>query len=211
MAVHADEAVHEIQFGHIKRPNHASRPFDEDRFEVSNHKWTALAEENRGCAVLNNCKYGVNVVDNSINLTLLKSPLAPDATADRGEQRFTYSFYAWSGSFGECNLVREGYDLNVPATAVKGAAGEQSLLSVDAPNVVIDTVKPAEDGSRDIVVRLYESKRMATSCRLNWSLPVKAVEETDMVEQESKKLRAGKNGVQLKLGAFEIRSLRLVM
>jgi alpha-mannosidase len=56
--VRAHEAVHEIQFGHIKRPNHASRPFDADRFEVCNHKWTALMEENRGCAVLNDGKYG---------------------------------------------------------------------------------------------------------------------------------------------------------
>lgn len=209
VAVHASEAIHEIQFGHIRRPNHASSPFDEDRFEVSNHKWTALAEENHGCAVLNNCKYGVNVVDNSINLTLLKSPLAPDATADRGEQRFTYSFYAWNGSFGECGLVREGYDLNVPVAAVKGAGGEQSLLSVDAPNVVIETVKPAEDGSRDIVVRLYESKRSATRCRLSWSLPVSSAEETNMVEAHVRGLRAGTTGVALRFKPFEVKTVRL--
>ena len=75
-AIHAHEALHEIQFGHIQRPNHASRPFDADRFEVCNHKWTALMEENRGCAVINDCKYGVNVVGDTINLTLLKSPVA---------------------------------------------------------------------------------------------------------------------------------------
>ena len=62
--IHANEAIHEIQFGHIRRPNHTSRPFDANRFEVCNHKWTALAEENRGCAVLNDCKYGVNVLGN---------------------------------------------------------------------------------------------------------------------------------------------------
>ncbi len=74
VGIHANEAMHEIQFGHIRRPNHASRPFDADRFEVCNQKWTALMEENRGCAVLNDCKYGVNVVGQSINLTLLKAP-----------------------------------------------------------------------------------------------------------------------------------------
>src|SRR4030043_244161 len=46
--IHSNEAIYEIQFGHIRRPNHRSRPFDADRFEVCNHKWTALAEENRG-------------------------------------------------------------------------------------------------------------------------------------------------------------------
>ncbi len=160
--IHANEAIHEIQFGHIRRPNHASRPFDANRFEVCNHKWSALAEENRGCAVLNDSKYGLNVLGNSINLTLLKSALAPDMTADKGVQTFTYSFYAWNGSLADSDVVREAYELNVPATTAAGAGGEQSLFSVDAPNIIIETVKPAEDGSADVVVRLYEAKHMAT-------------------------------------------------
>ena len=45
--------MHEIQFGHVRRPNHRSNQFDFDRFEVANHKWTALCEEGRGFAVLN--------------------------------------------------------------------------------------------------------------------------------------------------------------
>ena len=64
--IHNNEAVHEIQFGHIKRPNHRSRPFDNDRFEVANQKWTALTQGNQGFAVLNDCKYGVNVLGDSI-------------------------------------------------------------------------------------------------------------------------------------------------
>ena len=87
--IHANEAIHEIQFGHIYRPNHMSRPYDANRFEVCNQKWTALAEEGRGAAVLNDCKYGVSVEKNSINLTLLRSSLAPDMTADKGRQEFT--------------------------------------------------------------------------------------------------------------------------
>lgn len=89
----AHEALHEIQFGHLKRPTHRSRELDRDRFEVCNHKWTALVEAGRGFAILNDSKYGVDVLDNSINLTLLKSPLAPDMNADRGRQEFTYALY----------------------------------------------------------------------------------------------------------------------
>ena len=46
--VHANESPQEIQFGYVKRPNHASRPHDADRYEVVQHKWSALAEANRG-------------------------------------------------------------------------------------------------------------------------------------------------------------------
>jgi alpha-mannosidase len=209
VTIHANEAVHEIQFGHIRRPNHASRPFDADRFEVSAHKWTALMEENRGCAVLNDCKYGVNVLGNSINLTLLKSALAPDMTADRGRQEFTYAFYAWNGSFAESPLVRESYELNCPTMTAPGAAGERSLFSVDVPNVIVETVKPAEDSSGDAVVRLYETKRTATRCTLSTSLPVGSAAQTDMLENVLEELPCDGGKIPLEFRAFEVKTIHL--
>ncbi|NOZ26540.1 MAG: alpha-mannosidase [Chloroflexi bacterium] len=208
---HADEAIHEIQFGHIRRPTHRSRVFDADRFEVVNHKWTALAEENRGFAVLNDCKYGVNVLGNSINLTLLKSALAPDMTADRGMQEFTYAFYAWNGSFAESGVVREAYELNVLARTVPGAAGERSLFSVDAPNVIVETVKLAEDGSGDVIVRLYEAKRTATRCTLTTTLPVSQAFATDMLENVQGELPCGDGQIPLDFRTFEVKTVRLRM
>ncbi|MCL6431809.1 MAG: alpha-mannosidase [Anaerolineae bacterium] len=208
--IHANEAVHEIQFGHIRRPNHYSRPFDADRFEVCNHKWTAIMEEERGCAVLNDCKYGVNVLGNSINLTLLKSALAPDMYADKGEHTFTYAFYAWNGPFATSEVVREAYDLNVPPLTVVGAAGERSLFSVDAPNVIIETVKPAEDGSADVVVRLYEAKRTATRCTLRTALPAAGAAETDMLEEKVlRELSCADGAIALDFRPFEIKTVRL--
>ena len=75
------------------------------------------------------------------------------------------AFYAWNGSLADSAVVREAYELNSPVMTVSGAAGERSLFSVDAPNVVVETVKPAEDGSADVVVCLFESKRTATRKR----------------------------------------------
>lgn len=207
--IHANEAIHEIQFGHLRRPNHRSRQFDQDRFEVCNHKWTALAEENRGVAVLNDCKYGVNVLGNSINLTLLKSGLAPDPQADRGVQMFTYALYPWAGSFAESNVVYEAYELNVPVMVVPGAGGEGSLFSLNAPNIVIEAVKPAEDGSGDVIVRLYEAKHMATGCTLTVGLPVKAASETDMMEENASPLSFAYGKVGLEFRPFEVKTVRL--
>ncbi len=212
VTVRAESAIHEIQFGHLHRPTHASRPFDADRFEVCNHKWTALAEEGRGAAVLNDGKYGVSVEDNSINLTLLRAPLAPDATADIGEHTFTYALYCWDGAFKDSDILREAYDLNIPATVVAGApaTAEASLLALSVPNVVIETVKPAEDGSGDLVVRLYEGMRTATRCELRLGLPFKTVAETNMLEAAKQVLKPSRNGVlTLDFTAFEIKTLRL--
>ncbi|MHB0858230.1 MAG: alpha-mannosidase [Anaerolineae bacterium] len=209
--VHADEALHEIQFGHTHRPTHRSRPFDADRFEVSNHKWSALTESNRGFAVLNDCKYGINVDGNSINLTLLKSALAPDMTADQGMQEFSYSFYAWNGCLADSGVVREGYDLNCPIMTVSGGAGEASAFQVDAANIVIEAVKPAEDGSGDVVVRLYEAKRMATRCTLTTSLPYKSAQATNMLEESQGELELAEGKIALEFGPFEIKTVRLAI
>ena len=208
--VHTDEAIHEIQFGHLRRPTHGSRPFDADRFEVCNQKWSAVAEENRGFAVLNDCKYGLNVLGGTMNLTLLKSPLAPDMRCDRGRQEFTYAFHVWSGSFAECDVVREAYELNCPVISVPGVAGEASAFGVDAANVIIETVKPAEDGSGDVIVRLYEAKRCATRCELRTSLPIKGAIETDMLERPICSEPVCTDGrIALQLRPFEIKTVRL--
>ncbi len=208
VTIHSDEAMHEIQFGHTHRPNHTSRPYDADRFEVSNHKWSALAEANRGVAVMNDCKYGLNVLGNTINLTLLKSALSPDMTADKGIQTFTYALYPWNGSLAESGVVKEAYDLNVPATVAKGSGnGSVSLFSLNADNVVIETVKPAEADSSKIVVRLYEAMHMATRCELKTSLPVKAAALTDMLENRLSNLPVSNSCVMLTFHPFEIKTL----
>jgi len=207
--IHSNEAIHEIQFGHIRRPNHRSRPFDADRFEVSNHRWTALAQGDRGAAVLNDCKYGVNVLDNSINLTLLRSPMAPDMNADQGIQEVTYSFYVWNGPFAECDVVRQGYDLNCPVLVADGEGGARSLFAVDAADVVIEAVKPAEDGSGDVIVRLYESMQKTQSCTLSTSLPVTGALVTDMLENAIAELPCEDGRVVLSFRPFEVKTLRL--
>jgi len=207
--LHANEAIHEIQFGYLPRPNHASRQFDADRYEVVNQRWTALAETNRGAAVLNDCKYGVNVEGGCINLTLLRSPQAPDMLADQGLQEFTYALLVWRGGLFDSGVVREAAELNVPVTTLPGSGGECSLFSIDAANVAIDTVKPAEDGSGDVVVRLYESLRAATRCTLKTSLPVKKALATDMLEDGGKALPARGGAIALEFRPFEIKTLRL--
>ncbi|MDX9953873.1 MAG: glycoside hydrolase family 38 C-terminal domain-containing protein [Anaerolineae bacterium] len=210
VTIHAEEAVHEIQFGHLRRPTHASRPFDADRFEVSAHKWSALLEEGRGVALLNDSKYGLDVTGNTFNLTLLKAALAPDSHADQGEQRFTYALTFWNGSFFESDVIREAYELNVPALVVEGAAATRSLFTLSAPNVILETVKPAEDGSADIILRLYEAKRTATRCTLETDLPLKAVMQTNMLEETEAPLACAGGSIPLDFRPFEIKTLRLV-
>jgi len=160
--------------------------------------------------VLNDCKYGVNVLGDTIKLTLLKSALAPDMHADQGIQEFTYAFYAWQGCFGQSDLVREGYDLNAPLMTKAGNGGTHSLFTVDAPSVIVETVKPAEDGSDDVIIRLYEAMRTTTQCKLTTSLSVAEAWVTDMLEEETlERLECTEGVIPLTFRPFEIKTVRL--
>lgn len=214
VAVTASEGINEMQYGYVKRPTHRSRAYDKDRFEVCNHRYTALCDEGHGAAVLNDCKYGVSMLGNAINLTLLRAAAAPELASDNGTQRFTYAFTAWEGSFLESPVVRQGYELNVPVVMTKGNVGNASFFTVDGgESVIIDAVKPAEDGSGDIIVRMYESKRAATTCILKWNLPmtINSAELCNMLESKEsvQSLEFEKNSVNLQFRAFEIKTLRL--
>ncbi|NLD83337.1 MAG: alpha-mannosidase, partial [Clostridiales bacterium] len=205
----AEEGINEIQFGYMKRPTHRSRLYDSDRFEVCNQRYSALCDESHGAAVLNDCKYGVSMNGSALQLTLLRAAASPEMRADNGQHTFTYAFTAWEGSFLSSPVVREAYDLNVPLQTAPGACMAFSAFQLDAPNVFIDTVKPAEDGSGDVILRLYEAKKADTACRLTLNIPAQAVALCDMLENAQESLAVQDGQVSLHFRAFEVKTLRI--
>ncbi len=208
--VYAENAVNEMQFGYVERPTHRSRLYDKERFEVCNHRYSALRDGSHGAAVLNDCKYGISVNGNSMELTLLRSGACPDFRTDNRVHNFTYAFTAWEGDFVSSDVVKEAYALNIKPTVIAGGALDASYLGVDNDNIIIDTVKCAEDGSGDIIVRLYESKKAATSAKLRVNLfdGAKAY-ECDMLENTKAALAVTGNDIALDFRAFEIKTVRI--
>lgn len=209
--IHTNELLSEIQFGHVKRPTHRNRQHDADRFEVWQHKWSALAEGNRGVAILNDCKYGISADEGRMSLTLLKSAAAPALHADKGVHRFTYSIMPFTETFFDSDVIQEAYELNYPAHIMSGEGKDGSLLDISAKNVIIETVKFAEDGSGDLIVRLYECQNAYTNCKLDFGFDVKAAFVTDMLENEGIELEVQENALVLELMAFEIKTLRILV
>ena len=208
--VYAENAINEMQFGYVERPTHRSRLYDKERFEVCNHRYTALKDNSHGAAVMNDCKYGISVNGNSMELTLLRSGACPDLRTDNRVHNFTYAFTAWEGDFASADVVKEAYALNVPARVVTGGTLDASYLGVDNDNIIIDTVKEAEDGSGDIIVRLYESKKAAAPAKLrvSYGKSFKAY-SCDMLENVKEELTEAEGEVALSFRAFEIKTVRI--
>lgn len=206
--IQTDELVSEIQYGYIKRPNHKSRRYDADRFEVCQHKWSALFEGRRGVALLNDCKYGISADGGRMSLTLLTSSMKPALNADKGIQRFTYSFVPFDCGLFESDVVKQAYELNCPPMIAGGYANDCSMLFVSAENVIVDTIKQAEDGS-GIVVRLYESGNTHTQCRIEFGFDAGRVFITNMLEEPEKEVVTDKNTVNVEFNAFEVLTLKI--
>ncbi len=206
--VYATRAIHEIQFGNLTRPTHRSMPSDRDRYEVSCQRFTAVEDGGHGAAVLNDGKYGVNVLGSEIRLTLLRSPLAPDMDADRGQQEFTYAFYPFEGPFKDSNTLREAVELNEPPVLVPAGCPQRPILVPDRKNIVVDTVKPADTAEHALLARVYEAMGVDTDVTFRVGEGIGAIQETDMLEEDPAELGRGKI-LKLRFRAFEIKTLLL--
>ena len=207
--VYAEDGINEMQFGFVKRPTHRSRAYEQDRFEVCNHRYSALCDNAHGAAVLNDCKYGISMNGNALELTLLRAAAAPELRADNRKHHFTYAFTAWEGSFADCDVVRQGYELNVAPLVLEGSTKAFSAFDVDKDNVILETCKPAEDGSGDLILRLYESKKAAGTAKVTCRLGDFTAQECDMLENPLSDLAVCDGGMNLSFRAFEIKTIRL--
>ena len=206
----ASSARHEIQFGHIERPTRRNFAEDRERFEVAQQKWTELSENRFGVALLNDGKYGVSVSGSTLRLSLHKGGCHPDGRGDAGCHITTYSLCPHQGGFSAEGVVRPAYELNLAPLVVAGAL-ERPLVrlpGVDAPNIIVETVKPSEDGS-GFVLRLYECERQATRTALRFAGHPAEVALTNLLEEDPQPLTVRDGVVELVFRPFEIKTVRI--
>ena len=211
--LHAAEATYEIQYGSVKRPLHENTSWDEAKFEVCAQKWADVSEDDYGVSILTDCKYGYSHAGTTMMLSLLRAPTYPNPVADRGNHVFTYALYPHEGSLGS-DTVQEGYRLNKPVAAVE--LGKQdgclpayySFISSSQPDVVIDTVKKAEDGD-DIIIRMYNCRNRRLEAGIQFGFVAKEVWVSDMLEQPVELLHEERGLVSVPFGPFEIITLKV--
>ncbi|KAA9155291.1 alpha-mannosidase [Amycolatopsis acidicola] len=216
LAVHADRAASEIQFGHIQRPTHTNTSWDAARFETAAHRWVHVAEPGFGVAVANDSTYGHDITrrwaeDGStvtlVRQSLLRAPRFPDPEADQGEHVLRT---ALRPAPTVLEALDTGYRLNLPARVVSGGGPVAPLVAVSSPAVVVEAVKLAEDRSGDLVIRLYEARGGRARTGVGISEPFARAWTTDLLERETPQTRswAGKP-IELELRPFEIVTLRV--
>lgn len=183
----SDKATYEIQYGAVERPTHTNTSWDAARFEVCAHKWADYAEADYGVAMLNDCKYGHDIHDGVMRLSLIKCGTYPNPKADQGMHSVRYSILPHSGDWRSAQIANRACAFNCPLQAVEtegnGTLAEEYSIAVAAdPSIIITAVKEACEGE-DIIIRAYESQGRRVKTALRFGMPCKEAEEVDMLEQ----------------------------
>jgi alpha-mannosidase len=211
VAVSADEATYEVQFGHIRRPTHMNTPQARAMFEVCAQRWADIGDGDYGVALLNDCKHGYDIHDSVMRLSLLRAPTHPDPTADQGRHELTYALMPHPGDFRLAGVIEAAEDLNSPLVVVNSdllPGTSRSLVEVDTPQVIVEAIKPAED-SDAVIVRLYEAWGRACGARVRTTLPAIRAHLCDLLERNLKEVSVRNGQIDLLLTPFEILTLKL--
>ncbi len=191
VAVDKPEATHDAPFGWSVRPT--------DSMETPTHMWmdvtgqsTADGESLVGVALLNDGRYGCDVQDSIMRLTILRSPPyayhRPHASGskhrydwiDQGHHEFTVTLQPHVGDWRDSEVVQRARELNMPLPLITthahagGRPCQDSLLELSSPEMELTALKPAEDGE-GYIVRIMDRYGRGCAGDLVWqgqALPV---------------------------------------
>ncbi len=214
VSISSKVAYYEIPFAAIGRSTEMKTPWEKARFEVPAHRWGDLSDGKAGISFFNDSKYGYDIHNGVMKLSLLRSPLWPDPTADRGKHNFTYSLYTHKGNWNQGETVRRGYELNTPMVVLVVGKHpgklpkEFSFFSVDGRDVVLAAVKKSEDGDY-LVFRLYEAHGRDAEANLKLFRKPKLVYEANLMEEKIGEVKFKGRVIPMKFKPFEIRTLKI--
>lgn len=211
VTIQAPTAQFDSQWGMVERATTRDTSFDAARFEVPAQKWAQLRDESYAVALLNDCKYGYDVRDTTMRITLIKSSTSPDPQADQGAHSFTYSLLPIAGAKSDI-LHHEAYDLNAPLRVIADGSRRSPttgpLVTSDAKNVIVQTVKPSEDGP-GFVVRLFEATGLSTQATLRFSPAIASISEVDFFEVETGSIPHSDHEAEVEFKPFQIKSIKV--
>lgn len=201
--ISADTARCGIPFGSIERPTHSRDSIAAAMKEVCCRYFVDISDGEEGAALLSADKYGYDIKGNTLSINLLRNSTCPRDTVstDTGHHKIRFAFYAHSGDWQSGRVVREAYLFANPI--LPELPYVQSIASTDRENIVIEAIKPGEDG-HSVVIRLYECHGLPTNCciTLNPDLDGHELYLADMQENI-----IAKTSKTLSFSPFEIKTL----
>ena len=167
--------TNDIAYGNIKHPTRPETAEEKAKWELATHKWIDLSDDRYGISLLNDSKYGYNVVLNEVWLSLLRSPKWPDPQSDRKKHQFTYALYPHKNNWQKANTIHKSYELNISLQKftepllinnICSLPTTNKFINIDNSNIILSACKLAEDNNKKIIIRGYECQEKRTCFQL---------------------------------------------
>ena len=210
--IQASHTEAETQFGYQARVTHTNTSWEAAKFETSMHRFVLVREQDFGAALVNDSIYGYDTtrevgedgVTTTVRLSLLRAPRFPDPDTDHGPHEIEVGFVIGADA---AIATAEGIRINSLPTVLRGAREVEPLVSVTGEGIVVSAVKLADDGSGDVIVRVYEALGRRAVGELSVGFDHREVREVSLIEDE---IDDARTGGALRLRPFEVRTLRIV-
>ena len=210
--IQASHTEAETQFGYQARVTHTNTSWEAAKFETSMHRFVLVREQDFGAALVNDSIYGYDTtrevgedgVTTTVRLSLLRAPRFPDPDTDHGPHEIEVGFVIGADA---AIATAEGIRINSLPTVIRGAREVEPLVEVSGEGVVVSAVKLADDGSGDVIVRVYEALGRRAVGELSVGFDHREVREVSLIEDE---IDDARTGGALRLRPFEVRTLRIV-
>ncbi len=216
VSVISTHATYEIAHGSIERPTHWNYGTDLVRFEVCGHKWADLSEGDYGVSLINDCKYGYDIKDSLMRITLMRAPICPDPVGDKGVSTFKYRLYPHSGNWSQADTVKYAFELNQPLKGYKseaqsGQLTSRSFVEVSKRNIAVDALKNAQDGN-GLILRMYEAGKSRGKVKVKLNIAeVKRVIECNLMEVDENELTVNENEFEFEISPNQVRTFRVII
>ena len=180
-AMNSAKAIHLIPFGEIERP--------QDGMEYVASYGMGLSGREGSIGLLNNSKNGYSCTNNTIRLTLLRSPYFPDPTPDIGRHTIPLALEISSKDWSGAAMARRGMEFNRRPIAINAAphdgkfAPERGFLSIEPQTTLLTALKTSHDSPTNLIMRIYQSANRPAKVRVETALPVRKWIETDLIER----------------------------
>ncbi len=220
LAILEGRANFEIPFGCIERPADGEESPALTWANLTGIAWCEGADTTAGATLVNNSKYGHQLDEENLRLTLLRSSYDPDPLPELGAHHIAFGLAPQMGVFDQGASIRAGYAFNHPLIVVGTTVhagelpAEAAGVEILTPNVMVASVKKAEN-SCAVIVRLFEFGGDDTKAKVRLSgLLAKAgcvAVETDVLEQPLAKNSASMEGdvVTVAVPAFGMATIRI--
>ena len=208
--IHHDFATYDIQFGSIRRSAKPKNSFEQAMFEVPAHRFADLSNASQGCAILSKHKYGYRIVENEMELNLLRSPADVDPHADIHYHEYEYAFYPHQGDFEHSDLYLRAKAFATDAFIADATTAtdlpQDIIVDYHSDGVYIESIKIAEN-EPGIIIRAHEYRGGNATLSLTLNSSYATAKLCNLIEIPQSELTMKDRTIRLSFKPFEIKTL----